>query len=167
MILQVLTLNLSNLLLLLMLKAVVFGAGYIGHGYKGRELEDGNFEMHVYKSLIFIWILFVNDIATIDYIACNTNLLPRLFGIKARRICVAKFKIIITIVLNYNFNFRKYCIGGWDCISTWISNRWYLFVQSSLRRATYCERISQCSRNALANNEIDAAVCIQNIKEKL
>jgi len=48
-------------------------------------------------------ILFVNDIATIDYIACNTNLLPRLFGIKARRICVAKFKIIITIVLNYNF----------------------------------------------------------------
>ncbi|XP_012056666.1 PREDICTED: uncharacterized protein LOC105619755 [Atta cephalotes] len=39
---QVLTLNLSNLLLLLVLKAVVFGAGYIGHGYKGRELEDEN-----------------------------------------------------------------------------------------------------------------------------
>jgi len=40
----VLNLNLSNLLLLLVLKAVVFGAGYIGqHGYKGRELEDGNF----------------------------------------------------------------------------------------------------------------------------
>ncbi|KAL0117894.1 hypothetical protein PUN28_008934 [Cardiocondyla obscurior] len=40
---QVLNLNLSNLLLLLVLKAVVFGAGYIGHhGYKGRELEDEN-----------------------------------------------------------------------------------------------------------------------------
>lgn len=39
---QVLNLNLSNLLLLLVLKAVVFGAGYIGnHGYKGRDLEDG------------------------------------------------------------------------------------------------------------------------------
>lgn len=43
---QVLNLNLSNLLLLLVLKAVVFGAGYIGHhGYKGRELEDGNLEI--------------------------------------------------------------------------------------------------------------------------
>lgn len=41
-ILQVLNLNLSNLLLLLVLKAVVFGAGYLGqHGYKGRELEEG------------------------------------------------------------------------------------------------------------------------------
>ncbi|XP_011175957.2 uncharacterized protein LOC105207959 [Solenopsis invicta] len=40
---QVLNLNLSNLLLLLVLKAIVFGAGYIGnHGYKGRELEDEN-----------------------------------------------------------------------------------------------------------------------------
>ncbi|XP_072753947.1 uncharacterized protein [Anoplolepis gracilipes] len=40
---QVLNLNLSNLLLLLVLKAVVFGAGYLGqHGYKGRELEDEN-----------------------------------------------------------------------------------------------------------------------------
>ncbi|XP_076682508.1 uncharacterized protein LOC143376265 [Andrena cerasifolii] len=40
---QVLNLNLSNLLLLLVLKAVVFGAGYIGnHGYKGRELEEEN-----------------------------------------------------------------------------------------------------------------------------
>ncbi|EZA49383.1 hypothetical protein DMN91_008925 [Ooceraea biroi] len=40
---QVLNLNLSNLLLLLVLKAVVFGAGYLGnHGYKGRELEDDN-----------------------------------------------------------------------------------------------------------------------------
>ncbi|XP_029679540.1 uncharacterized protein LOC115245392 [Formica exsecta] len=40
---QVLNLNLSNLLLLLVLKVVVFGAGYIGqHGYKGRELEDEN-----------------------------------------------------------------------------------------------------------------------------
>jgi len=39
-------LNLSNLLLLLVLKAVVFGVGYIGHhDYKGRELEDGNFEI--------------------------------------------------------------------------------------------------------------------------
>lgn len=37
-----LNLNLSNLLLLLVLKAVVFGAGYFGnHGYKGRELEQG------------------------------------------------------------------------------------------------------------------------------
>ncbi|CAL7939523.1 unnamed protein product [Xylocopa violacea] len=40
---QVLNLNLSNLLLLLVLKAVVFGAGYIGHhGYKGRELKEEN-----------------------------------------------------------------------------------------------------------------------------
>ncbi|XP_066588528.1 uncharacterized protein [Prorops nasuta] len=40
---QVLNLNLSNLLLLLVLKAVVFGAGYLGnHGYKGRELEEEN-----------------------------------------------------------------------------------------------------------------------------
>ncbi|XP_014471305.1 PREDICTED: uncharacterized protein LOC106742651 [Dinoponera quadriceps] len=40
---QVLNLNLSNLLLLLVLKAVVFGAGYLGnHGYKGRELQDEN-----------------------------------------------------------------------------------------------------------------------------
>ncbi|XP_028045105.1 uncharacterized protein LOC105839482 [Monomorium pharaonis] len=40
---QVLNLNLSNLLLLLVLKAIVFGAGYIGnHGYKGRELQDEN-----------------------------------------------------------------------------------------------------------------------------
>lgn len=39
---QVLNLNLSNLLLLLVLKAVVFGAGYLGHpGQKGRELEEG------------------------------------------------------------------------------------------------------------------------------
>ncbi|XP_078034383.1 uncharacterized protein LOC144468638 [Augochlora pura] len=38
---QVLNLNLSNLLLLLLLKAVVFGAGYLGHnGHKGRELEE-------------------------------------------------------------------------------------------------------------------------------
>ncbi|XP_068975685.1 uncharacterized protein [Bombus flavifrons] len=38
---QVLNLNLSNLLLLLVLKAVVFGAGYLGHhGYKGRDLEE-------------------------------------------------------------------------------------------------------------------------------
>ncbi|XP_076173393.1 uncharacterized protein LOC143149707 [Ptiloglossa arizonensis] len=38
---QVLNLNLSNLLLLLVLKAVVFGAGYLGHpGQKGRELEE-------------------------------------------------------------------------------------------------------------------------------
>ncbi|XP_012346067.1 uncharacterized protein LOC105736359 [Apis florea] len=38
---QVLNLNLSNLLLLLVLKAVVFSAGYLGHhGYKGRELWD-------------------------------------------------------------------------------------------------------------------------------
>nr|XP_033333723.1 uncharacterized protein LOC117224723 [Megalopta genalis] len=38
---QVLNLNLSNLLLLLLLKAVVFGAGYLGHnGNKGRELEE-------------------------------------------------------------------------------------------------------------------------------
>ncbi|XP_011690943.1 PREDICTED: uncharacterized protein LOC105451910 [Wasmannia auropunctata] len=36
---QVLNLNLSNLLLLLVLKAVVFGVSYIGqHGYKAREL---------------------------------------------------------------------------------------------------------------------------------
>lgn len=42
---QVLNLNLSNLLLLLVLKAVVFGAGYLGnHGYKGRGLENGNVE---------------------------------------------------------------------------------------------------------------------------
>jgi len=44
-ILQVLNLNLSNLLLFLVLKAVVFGASYLGnHGYvnKGRELEEGN-----------------------------------------------------------------------------------------------------------------------------
>ncbi|XP_076621137.1 uncharacterized protein LOC143341801 [Colletes latitarsis] len=40
---QVLNLNLSNLLLLLVLKAVVFGAGYLGHhGHKGRELEEEN-----------------------------------------------------------------------------------------------------------------------------
>ncbi|XP_071860244.1 uncharacterized protein [Bombus fervidus] len=40
---QVLNLNLSNLLLLLVLKAVVFGAGYLGHhGYKGRDLEEEN-----------------------------------------------------------------------------------------------------------------------------
>ncbi|EFN75514.1 hypothetical protein EAI_03538 [Harpegnathos saltator] len=40
---QVLNLNLSNLLLLLVLKAVVFGASYLGnHGYKGRELQDEN-----------------------------------------------------------------------------------------------------------------------------
>ncbi|XP_076237916.1 uncharacterized protein LOC143181417 [Calliopsis andreniformis] len=40
---QVLNLNLSNLLLLLVLKAVVFGAGYLGqHGHKGRELEGEN-----------------------------------------------------------------------------------------------------------------------------
>nr|XP_034183984.1 uncharacterized protein LOC117606079 [Osmia lignaria] len=40
---QVLNLNLSNLLLLLVLKAVVFSAGYLGHhGYKGRELEQEN-----------------------------------------------------------------------------------------------------------------------------
>ncbi|KAL2716804.1 hypothetical protein V1478_014480 [Vespula squamosa] len=40
---QVLNLNLSNLLLLLVLKAVVFGAGYIGnHGYKGRDLNEEN-----------------------------------------------------------------------------------------------------------------------------
>ncbi|KAG7199414.1 hypothetical protein KM043_014043 [Ampulex compressa] len=40
---QVLNLNLSNLLLLLVLKAVVFGAGYIGHhGYKARDLEEEN-----------------------------------------------------------------------------------------------------------------------------
>lgn len=40
---QVLNLNLSNLLILLVLKAVVFGAGYLGnHGYKGRELEEDN-----------------------------------------------------------------------------------------------------------------------------
>lgn len=47
-----LNLNLSNLLLLLVLKAVVFGAGYIGQqGYKGRELEDGNFsKFNVYDS---------------------------------------------------------------------------------------------------------------------
>nr|XP_012150691.1 PREDICTED: uncharacterized protein LOC100879551 [Megachile rotundata] len=39
---QVLNLNLSNLLLLLVLKAVVFSAGYLGHhGYKARELEQG------------------------------------------------------------------------------------------------------------------------------
>ena len=30
-------------------------------------------------------------------------MLPRFFGIKARRICITKFKIIITIVPNYNF----------------------------------------------------------------
>ncbi|KZC13490.1 PREDICTED: uncharacterized protein LOC107191512 [Dufourea novaeangliae] len=40
---QVLNLNLSNLLLLLVLKAVVFGAGYLGnHGHKGRDLEEEN-----------------------------------------------------------------------------------------------------------------------------
>lgn len=39
---QVLNLNLSNLLLLLVLKVVVYGAGYLGNGYKGRELEEGN-----------------------------------------------------------------------------------------------------------------------------
>ncbi|XP_043588874.1 uncharacterized protein LOC122570529 [Bombus pyrosoma] len=40
---QILNLNLSNLLLLLVLKAVVFGAGYLGHhGYKGRDLEEEN-----------------------------------------------------------------------------------------------------------------------------
>ncbi|XP_032685239.1 uncharacterized protein LOC116850732 [Odontomachus brunneus] len=40
---QVLNLNLSNLLLILVLKAVVFGAGYLGnHGFKGRELQDEN-----------------------------------------------------------------------------------------------------------------------------
>lgn len=39
---QVLSLNLSSLLVLLVLKAVVFGAGYMGHnGYKARELDDG------------------------------------------------------------------------------------------------------------------------------
>lgn len=44
MILQVLNINLSNLLLILILKAVVFGAGYLGNqGYKGRELQDGNY----------------------------------------------------------------------------------------------------------------------------
>ncbi|XP_015594077.2 uncharacterized protein LOC107267203 isoform X2 [Cephus cinctus] len=38
---QVLNLNLSNLLLLLVLKAVVFGAGYMGnHGHKGREINE-------------------------------------------------------------------------------------------------------------------------------
>ncbi|XP_046749359.1 uncharacterized protein LOC124413071 [Diprion similis] len=38
---QVLSLNLSNLLILLVLKAVVFGAGYMGHhGYKTRELDN-------------------------------------------------------------------------------------------------------------------------------
>lgn len=48
---QVLNLNLSNLLLLLVLKAVVFGAGYIGnHGYKGRDLEDG---IVLYRQLFF------------------------------------------------------------------------------------------------------------------
>ncbi|XP_076287705.1 uncharacterized protein LOC143212628 [Lasioglossum baleicum] len=40
---QVLNLNLSNLLILLVLKAVVFGAGYLGHsGHKGREIEEEN-----------------------------------------------------------------------------------------------------------------------------
>ncbi|XP_031842461.1 uncharacterized protein LOC116431332 [Nomia melanderi] len=40
---QVLNLNLSNLLLLLVLKAVVFGAGYLGHNvHKGRDLEEEN-----------------------------------------------------------------------------------------------------------------------------
>jgi len=43
---QVLNLNLSNLLLLLVLKAVVFGVSYIGHhDYKGRELEDGKYKI--------------------------------------------------------------------------------------------------------------------------
>ncbi|XP_012284878.1 uncharacterized protein LOC105702131 [Orussus abietinus] len=38
---QVLNLNLSNLLILLVLKAVVFSAGYIGnHGYRARDLDE-------------------------------------------------------------------------------------------------------------------------------
>ncbi|XP_012259329.1 uncharacterized protein LOC105687924 [Athalia rosae] len=38
---QVLSLNLSSLLVLLVLKAVVFGAGYMGHhGFKAREVDE-------------------------------------------------------------------------------------------------------------------------------
>ena len=51
-----LNLNLSNLLLLLVLKAVVFGAGYIGnHGYKGRELDEGFSHIKLFKCAIYIF----------------------------------------------------------------------------------------------------------------
>lgn len=51
-----LNLNLSNLLLLLVLKAVVFGAGYLGHhGYKGRELDEG---LSLMKIIIDIETIF-------------------------------------------------------------------------------------------------------------